>query len=88
MSRLLAPDTGMKQIDIDGFRLTRQKDGTFHAPGELGRRLKSTGDFVEAGMNLSDVARGFWCSACKFMGVFKKCGRCGSEDTTPESELE
>jgi hypothetical protein len=86
MARLLAPDTGMKQVDIDGYRLTRQADGAFHAPEELARRLRSTGDFTPAGMNLSKVASGHWCPACKFMGVFTKCGRCGSEDTIPESE--
>jgi hypothetical protein len=89
MSKLLAPDTGMKQVDIDGYRLTRnEKDGAFHVSGELARRLKSTGDFTEAGMNLSKVAKGHWCPNCKFMAVFKKCGRCGSEDTIPDTELE
>lgn len=86
--RLLAPDTGMKQIDIDGVRIERQKDGAFHVDGELGRRLRSTGDFATAGMTLRKVGvDGHWCPRCKFMSMFKKCGRCGSEDTVAESEM-
>jgi hypothetical protein len=88
MTKLLAPDMGMKQIDIDGFRLTRQKDGAFHVDGELARRLKSTGDFAVAGMTLRKVeAEGHWCPRCKFMAMFATCGRCGSQDTILESEM-
>lgn len=82
--RLVASDGQLKSITInDGREIPRAKDGAFHVPDAVGKSMVRSGEWGVAGTTFR-TARGYWCAACKFTSVFKKCGRCGADDL-PES---
>jgi len=86
MSRLVGPDSGLKQVEVDGVKKARAKDGTFHIEGHAARTLMKTGDWAIVGTRFS-AANGFICNDCNFNSVFRdRCGRCGCTNLTPESE--
>jgi len=81
--KLVGSDRGLKQLDLGGKVINRQKDGTFHVEGTAARALVKSGDFAVAGTTFT-TARGFRCE-CGFVSVFRdRCGKCGSTELTPE----
>lgn len=85
MPRFIAPDNGVKQVQVEGARtglkhtISRDNKGFFVAEGSDAKALKAEG-FVEA--SLSGIARksdGFICTDCGFNCWFNKCGRCGAD---------
>lgn len=83
--RLVPPDSGVKSFTVDeGREYRRHRDGTFHVPDSVGKAILRGGEFGRAGVSMRG-ARGYWCTACRFTSVFRKCGRCGAENL-PEND--
>jgi len=82
--RLVGSDRGLKQVEVGGKVINRQKDGTFHVSGGEAALLKKSGDFAVSGVTFRN-ARGWKCGDCGFLGLFPKC-KCGSTNTTPDDQ--
>jgi hypothetical protein len=81
--KLVGSDRNLKQLELGNTIVNRHKDGTFHVDGATGRALVRSGDFAVSGTTFTS-ARGYRCT-CGFVSVFRdRCGRCGSQDLTPE----
>lgn len=84
MARLIAPDGGVRGVDITTESGTRSfnpdRSGVFTVENpKFARQMKAEG-FFEAALNpydKSDGERGFTCVECGFGSWFKKCSRCG-----------
>ena len=84
--KLVSSDGGMKEIDVNGKRLKRQKDGTFHVSGPEAHMLKKTGDFAVAGITFTG-ATGYRCQDCNFLSLYRdRCGQCGGTDLVKEED--
>ena len=87
MARLVAPDGGVKGVDVTTERGTRtynpDRRGTYNVNDpKVARRMKAEG-FFEASLmgpitNSEQV--GYTCTECGFGSFFIKCGRCGHEN--------
>jgi hypothetical protein len=95
MSRLVAPDGGVRGVDVTTERGTKSystdRSGviTVDNPNHA-RQMKAEG-FFEAALNpydKKDAERGFTCVECGFGSWFRKCSRCGHENGTPERDGE
>lgn len=83
MSRLVAPDKPLTQLDVSTesrkFRYVRKNDGTFHVENpNHARQMKAEG-FIEASLLGNPKASGFPC-ACGFSSFFAVCSRCGTNN--------
>jgi hypothetical protein len=81
--RLVGSDRGLRQVEVGGKVINRSKDGTFHVSGAAAQLLKKSGDFAVAGITF-EGARGWKCLDCGRVNIFKKCGKCGSENVVAE----
>lgn len=81
--KLVASDNGVKEVQIaEGPIARRQKDGTFNVPDDVGKWLRTSGDFAVAGLNFQGV-HGHFCPECGRENVFRdSCGRCGWQDVS------
>ena len=82
MTRIVAPDKGVRETTIDGSAYKPSKGGVYsvESPSHI-KAMKREG-FFEASLNpisSGDSKRGFTCSSCGFGSWFKKCSRCGTE---------
>jgi hypothetical protein len=95
MARLVAPDGGVKGVDVTTERGTRTynptRQGTYEVNDpKVARRMKAEG-FFEASLMGPITNRdiiGFTCIECGFGSFFRKCSRCGHENGTPERDGE
>jgi hypothetical protein len=95
MARLVAPDGGVKGVDVTTERGTRtynpNRQGTYEVNDpKVARRMKAEG-FFEASLMGPITNRdiiGFTCIECGFGSFFRKCSRCGHENGTPERDGE
>ena len=94
MARLVAPDGGVKGVDVTTERGTRtynpDRRGTYNVDNPaIARRMKAEGVFEASVMSpTTDSAVGFTCIECGFGSFFRKCGRCGHVNGTPERDGE
>jgi hypothetical protein len=95
MARLVAPDGGVKGVDVTTERGTRtynpDKRGTYNVNDpKVAARMKSEGFFEASlmGPTTNGEALGFTCNECGFGSWFKKCGRCGHENGNPSRDGE
>lgn len=84
MARLIPPQ-GLREIGIKTKRGTKvlrtNKDGLFHVDSPaLARQLKAEGLGVASTSGVIE-GQGYPCSNCGFGSWFKKCSRCGTENT-------
>ena len=84
MAKIVAPDKGVKQTEVGGYRYTVNKEGVYTVtnPAHI-RAMKSEG-FFEAALNpydSKDSQRGYTCVQCGFGSWFLKCSRCGTDNT-------
>lgn len=89
MTRLIPP-TGLREIGVNTKRGTKViragKDGLFHVNDpKLAKQLKAEGLGV-ASTSGAILGDGFPCSNCGFGSWFKKCSRCGTENTRIEMD--
>lgn len=90
MARLIAPDGGVRGVDV------RTERGTYkYNPDNKGvinvenprhaAQMKSEGFFEASlmGPASNGTNLGFTCSECGFGSWFRKCSRCGHENKSP-----
>ena len=82
MTRMVAPDKGVRETEIGRKLYKPDRGGIYTVDNASHARAMKAEGFFEASLNPYDVkdsSRGFNCNACGFNGWFKKCGRCGHE---------
>lgn len=84
MKRLVPPDkavveTGVPRAGGGEVVYRQRRDGTVHVSDSDAKLLKKAG-FTEPNAGGWVKARGWVCQSCGFHALFKKCGKCGSED--------
>ena len=82
MSRIVAPDRGVKQTEVGNKTYTVNKQGIYEVSNPSHIRAMKAEGFFEASLNpvsQGDNQRGYCCIECGFNGWFRKCGRCGHE---------
>jgi hypothetical protein len=89
MARLIPPQ-GLREIGVktkSGTKVLRTgKDGLFHVNNpKLERQLKEEGLGVASASGVIE-GEGYPCSNCGFGSWFKKCSRCGTENTRIEMD--
>ena len=92
MAKIFGP-TGMKELGITTSRgekvLKAGKDGMFEVNDpKLVRKLKAEGLGIASASGVISNADnlGYTCNECGFGGWFRKCGRCGHEDQSPNMD--
>ena len=77
---MVAPDKGLKQTDVGGYRYNVNRQGVYNVENRNHVDAMKREGFIEASMmgavtNSENI--GYTCTACGFGSFFKKCGRCG-----------
>jgi hypothetical protein len=94
MARLVAPDGGVRGVDLTTERGTRSYNPNKKGVIEVNNpkhvaQMKAEGFFEASLMGpTQDTTLGFTCNECGFGSWFKKCGRCGHENNTPSRDGE
>ena len=89
MTRIIPPQ-GLREIGIKTKRGTKVlrtgSDGLFHVnDSKLARQLKAEGLGVASASGVIE-GQGYPCSACGFASWFRKCSRCGTDNTRTEMD--
>lgn len=83
MARLVAPDGGVRGVDVNTERGTKsynvEKNGTITVDNPAHARQMVSEGFFHAADFSGLVAKGFPCS-CGFNAVFRVCGKCGKDN--------
>jgi hypothetical protein len=82
MTKLVAPDKGVKETDIGHRRYKVDRGGLYSVESKSDIKAMKAEGYFEASLNPvthGDRNRGFTCVQCGFNGWFRKCGRCGIE---------
>lgn len=91
MARMVAPDKGVKETQVNGRLYKPDRSGIYNVDSPSAARAMKAEGFFEAALNpvdSKDSARGFTCVECGFGSWFRKCSRCGHENGTPERDGE
>jgi hypothetical protein len=95
MSRLIAPDGGVRGVDITTESGTRSYNPDRHGVitvenANHARQMKAEGFFEASlmGPTTRNDLLGFNCVECGFGSWFRVCSRCGHENGTPERDGE
>ena len=92
MAKLVAPDKGVREVDVQaGRRTTRyrpSKGGIYEVSNpNHAKQMKSEGFFEASLMGATDnKTLGYTCQECGFGSWFRKCSRCGAENTATEMD--
>lgn len=87
MTRIVAPDRGVKQTEVGNKTYTVNQQGIYEVNNSSHLAAMKSEGFFEASLNpfsKGDGERGFTCVECGFGSWFRKCSRCGHENGTPE----
>ena len=77
MTRLIAPDKGLKETSVGRKSYRPDKNGVYNVASKADAKLmKSEGFFEASTSGTLTTASGFPCE-CGFSSLFKKCGKCG-----------
>jgi hypothetical protein len=88
MARLVAPDGGVKGVDVTTERGTRtynpDRRGTYNVENSnVAKRMKAEGFFEASLMGpTQDTSLGYTCLECGFGSWFALCSRCGHNNST------
>jgi hypothetical protein len=83
MSRIVAPDKGVKETEVGRSVYRANKQGIYEVNNPAHIRAMKAEGFFEAALNpynTNDKNLGFTCIECGFGSWFKKCGRCGHDN--------
>lgn len=85
MTRLLAPDKACLEMEVRG-RVYRQRggDGPIVVDDPAHARLLKAAGATELCTGFAGSRGGFRCDGCGRLNHFRRCGRCGSDDSTRE----
>lgn len=89
MGKYVAPDRGVKETVIGGATYNPGRNGIYNVDNAShGAAMKREG-FIEASlMGATSAGIGYTCAECGFGSWFRKCSRCGHENTTPPRDGE
>lgn len=94
MARLVAPDGGVRGVDVKTERGTYKynptRSGIINVENSKhAAQMKAEGFFEASLMGpTNDTTLGFTCIECGFGSWFRKCSRCGHENGIPERDGE
>ena len=91
MTRIVAPDRGVKQTEIGNSTYTVNRQGVYEVNNASHIKAMKAEGYFEASLNpfsKGDGERGFTCVECGFGSWFRKCSRCGHENGTPARDGE
>ena len=93
MARLVAPDKGVRGVDVKTERGTRSYNpdhkGIINVENSNHARQMKAEGFFEAslmGATTNNENLGYTCIQCGFGSWFAKCGRCGHDNKTIERD--
>lgn len=85
MSKFVAPDKGVKETVVGGRSYyANGKTGLYEVNNPAHKKAMKAEGFFEAslmGATTNDTL-GYTCSECGFGSWFRKCSRCGHENTS------
>ena len=85
MSKFVAPDKGVKETVIGGRSYYADgKTGLYNVTNKAHQKAMKAEGFIEAsimGATLNSEHLGYTCTACGFGSWFRKCSRCGHEQS-------
>lgn len=82
--RMVAPDKGVKETVVGNRSYSPNRQGIYTVSNSDAKAMKSEG-FIEAslmGATTNSENVGYNCLECGFGSWFKKCSRCGHENTS------
>ena len=85
MSKMVAPDRGVKETVIGGKSYYSDRSGLYNVTNPAHKKAMKAEGFFEAslmGATTNGEQLGYTCSACGFGSWFRKCSRCGCENTS------
>jgi hypothetical protein len=90
MGRWVAPDKGVRETVVGAYTYRPDKKGIYNVDSPSAERAMKAEGFFEASLMgpTTDTNMGFTCVECGFGSWFRKCGRCGYENGTPERDGE
>jgi hypothetical protein len=91
MTKIVAPDRGVKQTEIGNSTYTVNRQGVYEVSNASHIKAMKAEGYFEASLNpfsKGDGERGFTCVECGFGSWFRKCSRCGHENGTPARDGE
>jgi hypothetical protein len=90
MGRWVAPDKGVKETVVGAYTYRPDKGGIYNVDSPSAERAMKAEGFFEASLMgpTTDTNMGFTCVECGFGSWFRKCGRCGHQNETPERDGE
>jgi hypothetical protein len=91
MTRLVAPDKGVRETEIGGRLYKPDRGGIYNVENASHARAMKSEGYFEASLNPvdpKDSQRGFTCVQCGFGSWFRKCSRCGSENLDSQRDGE
>jgi hypothetical protein len=90
MGRWVAPDKGVKETVVGAYTYRPDKGGIYNVDSPSAERAMKAEGFFEASLMgaTTDTNMGFTCVECGFGSWFRKCGRCGHQNGTPERDGE
>ena len=90
MGRWVAPDKGVKETVVGAYTYRPDKGGIYNVDSPSAERAMKAEGFFEASLMgpTTDTKMGFTCVECGFGSWFRKCGRCGHQNGTPERDGE
>lgn len=90
MGKWVAPDKGVRETVVGAYTYRPDKKGIYNVDNVAAERAMKAEGFFEASLMgpTTNASMGFTCVECGFGSWFRKCGRCGHENGTPERDGE
>jgi hypothetical protein len=91
MTRLVAPDKGVRETEVNGRSYKPDRGGIYNVDSASAAKAMKAEGFFEAALNpysSKDNERGFTCVECGFGSWFRKCSRCGHTNGDPQRDGE
>lgn len=85
MSKFVAPDKGVKETVVGGRSYyANGKTGLYEVNNPAHKKAMKAEGFFEASLMgaTTNETLGYTCSECGFGSWFRKCSRCGHENTS------
>lgn len=83
MTKIIPPDRGVKETVVGGKSYYQNRQGSIEVTNPKHIKAMKAEGFFEASLMgaTTDQALGYTCSECGFGSWFRKCGRCGHEQS-------
>lgn len=83
MTKIIPPDRGVKETVVGGKSYYMNRKGSIEVTNPKHIKAMKAEGFFEASLMgaTTDSSIGYTCSECGFGSWFRKCGRCGHEQS-------